>query len=187
MAIRRFYFWCSCGRYHDEVHCPDDGSSRPEAQDIVRAATRLTSAGRSLSIEHLRGQGISEEALRYVLVADVGDERCSFDAVSPDELGWRRPGRRVETTHPRVVVRLYFLCSGCDDSDALYSQLDAWSSPVAKDIASTATRLTSTGQSVSIERLRAEGVSEAALRRLIVVEFGDEWAAFRFLHIRRSA
>jgi len=33
------------------VHCPTDGSSRPEAQDIIRAATRLTSAGQFLSIE----------------------------------------------------------------------------------------------------------------------------------------
>jgi len=187
MAIRRFYFSCSCGRYHDSVSCPSDGSSAPEAPDIIRSATQLTSAGRLLSIEQLRLQGISEAALHHVVVADFGDERCSFDELSSEEIGWPRRKRRFEMTPPQVVVRLYLLCGGCDGSDALYSEVDVCSSPEARDLAGTAARLTSTGQSVSIDRLRTEGITDATLRRVIVVEFGSAWAAFRFLHLRRPA
>src|SRR5215472_15688832 len=95
MASRRFYFWSSCGGYHDSISCPRDGSSPPEAQDVIRSATRLESAGRRLSIEQLRAQGISDAALSHVLIAEFGDERCSFDALSSDEIGWPRPRRRL--------------------------------------------------------------------------------------------
>jgi hypothetical protein len=188
MATRRLYLWCSSGGdYHQEVYCPNDGSSFPEAADVLGTAGHLTRTGRSVSIERLRAAGLSETALRRVVVADFGDERSAFDILSPEQLGWRWHGGRTAMTPSRAVVRLYFRCDGGDHHESDYSPLDGWSAPEAKEIASTAARLTSTGLSVSIERLRAEGISQTALRRLIVVEFGDERAAFWFLHLRTSA
>jgi hypothetical protein len=189
MASRRLYFRCTGGDFHDSVVCPFDGWSAPEAEDILEAAAHLTSTGQRLSIERLRVEGISDAALHWVMVVDFGDERYAFDAVSPDQVGWPgwpRHSRSGITPRRLMVLRLYSRCNGRDDDDSVYGRIDAWSSSETKDIASTAARLMSTGRYASIERLRAEGVSEAALRRVIVVDFGDEEAVFRFIHIRRS-
>jgi len=188
MANKRVYFRCTGRDFHDSVICPFDGWSAPQAEDILDAAAHLTSTGQPLSIEHLRLQGISDAALHWVIVVDFGDDGSPFDALSPDQVGWPARHERSTVVTPRrlLVMRLYARCSEHNGDDSLYSQIDAWSSHETKDIAATATRLTSTGRYVSIARLRGEGVSEAALRRVIVVDFGDRDAVFRFIHVRRS-
>jgi hypothetical protein len=185
MAIRRLYFRCTGGDFHDSVVCPFDGWSAPYANDIVSTAARLMSTGESLSIEQLRRSGISDAALHWVVVVDFGDERSAFDALSPDQLGWPAFVRRARAVR-EMVFRLYFRSDGGDNDDSVvYSPIDCWSSPEAEEIARVAAPLTSTGRLVSIKRLRAEGIPEAALRRLIVIDFGDVEAVFRFLHIAR--
>jgi hypothetical protein len=189
VASRRLYFRCTGGDFHDSVICPFDGWSAPEAADIVSAAAHLTSTGRLLSIESLRLEGISDAALHWVIVVDFGDEGSAFDALSPDQVGWPGwPEDSSAVTAPRrqMVLRLYSRCGERNGDDSVYSRIDAWSSHETKDIATAAARLTSTGRYVSIARLRGEGVSEAALRRVIVVDFGDRDAVFRFIHVRRS-
>jgi hypothetical protein len=55
---------------------------------------------------------------------------------------------------------------------------DGWSSPETEELASAAEAMKAAGEAPSIERLRERGVSEAALRLAIVMDFGDDAASF---------
>ena len=82
-------------------------------------------------------------------------------------------------THRRVYMR----CNGGDYFDAtlVACPLDGWSSPEATEVAEVTSRLVENGEAVTIATLRTAGVCEAALRRVIVVEFGADEAAFELL------
>lgn len=75
---------------------------------------------------------------------------------------------------PRVYCRCnsghYFLGDSCP--------LDGWSSPASEELNAAVTRLGCSGKKVSLEELRRAGLSEAALQRTVVIEFGDDSSAF---------
>lgn len=79
-----------------------------------------------------------------------------------------------------TAKRAYVRCNGGDLFDARLTAcpLDGWSSPETTDVTQTLRRLGESDQEISLERLRQAGLCEAALARVIVVEFGTEESAF---------
>ena len=78
---------------------------------------------------------------------------------------------------------VYVRCNGGDYFEAQLGAcpLDGWSSPEAAEVAEVCRRLVQDGEDLSVARLRAAGVCEAALSRVIVVDFGAEEATFELL------
>ena len=83
MSTTRIYIQCNGGDYFDGTACPLDGWSSPEVEEIANAAARVASMDRPLSVEHLRAAGLSEAALRRVVVIEFGDEQAAFEALTP--------------------------------------------------------------------------------------------------------
>ena len=79
-----------------------------------------------------------------------------------------------------TAKRIYVRCNGGDLFDARLAvcPLDGWSSPETMEVTQVARRLDTPGEDVSLERLREAGLCEAALARVIVMEFGSEEATF---------
>ena len=74
------------------------------------------------------------------------------------------------------MTRVYWRCNSGHYFCSLRCPFDGWGSPELLELHDAAQRLGSKGVSLAI--LRAEGVSERALRRAIIVEFGSEGAVF---------
>jgi hypothetical protein len=79
------------------------------------------------------------------------------------------------------MVRLYSRCNSGHYFEGEHCPLDGWSSPASAEIAAALDRLREEGTRPSIEALRGLGVSKEAIRRCIVVEFGDAEAAFELV------
>ena len=75
---------------------------------------------------------------------------------------------------PRVYCRCnsghYFLGDSCP--------LDGWSSPASEELHAAVSRFQCSGKKVSLEALKRAGLSEAALQRAVVIEFGDDSNVF---------
>lgn len=59
-----------------------------------------------------------------------------------------------------------------------YCPIDGWSSPASQELAKVIKQVTTSGQEPSLRVLREAGLSEAAIQRTIVIEFGTDVCAF---------
>lgn len=73
--------------------------------------------------------------------------------------------------------QVFFRCNGGDYFVGTRCPFDGWSSPEAEEVTAALKHL-SPAESPSIQRLKEAGVSETALERVIIVEFGDDRARF---------
>lgn len=81
-----------------------------------------------------------------------------------------------------MSATLYIRCnSGHYFAGGAHCPDDDWSSAESEELAAAAALLAERGESPSIERLRQAGVSSAAIRRAVVMEFGDDDARFDLL------
>ena len=76
------------------------------------------------------------------------------------------------------MMRAYWRCNGGHYFCTSRCPFDGWSSPELQALHDAAQRLVLNDISPSLAALRAEGVSDGALRRAMVVEFGSEEAVF---------
>ena len=76
------------------------------------------------------------------------------------------------------MVQLYSRCNSGHYFIGEYCPIDGWSSPASKELTEVAERLAATGRGISVAELRRAGVSEGAIRRAIVIEFGSSDSAF---------
>src|SRR5436190_4301668 len=77
-----------------------------------------------------------------------------------------------------MLARAYCRCNGGDYFVGTMCPMDGWSSPASVELADAVDRLARAGRRLSIEDLRATGVSEATLARTIVIDFGSAASAF---------
>ncbi len=76
------------------------------------------------------------------------------------------------------MKRVYCRCNGGDYYTGSHCPFDGWSSQATIDIAAAVERLLSTGREPSVDELRAVGLSDEALQRVLVVEFPSPLTAF---------
>ena len=76
------------------------------------------------------------------------------------------------------MVQAYCRCNNGHYFVGEYCPIDGWSSPASKELVEGVKRLIGTGQEISLAELRRAGVSEDALRRTVVIEFGASESAF---------
>jgi hypothetical protein len=76
------------------------------------------------------------------------------------------------------MVQAYCRCNNGHYFVGEYCPIDGWSSPASKELVEGVKRLIGTGQEISLAELRRAGVSEDALRRSVVIEFGASESAF---------
>jgi len=78
------YIRCNSGHYFVGTHCPLDGWDSPESHELSQALERLVSEGHEVSIDALRGIGVSEAAMKRTIVIDFGSDSSAFDALVPE-------------------------------------------------------------------------------------------------------
>ena len=76
------------------------------------------------------------------------------------------------------MTRVYWRCNSGHYFTTLRCPFDGWGSQQLTELHDAAQRLLGKGLVPSFAALRAEGVSDDAIHRAIVVEFGSEKAAF---------
>jgi hypothetical protein len=79
------------------------------------------------------------------------------------------------------MIKAYFRCNGGDYFDGDACPFDGWSSVEVHEFHAALLRLSNAGQFPSINALQTQGLSAAALSRVIVVEFGNDSASFEAL------
>jgi hypothetical protein len=78
--------------------------------------------------------------------------------------------------------RVYWRCNGGDYiSGERNCPWDGWSSPEIEELCAAVDAYAKEGKVPSIDDLRVARVSEKALQRAIVIDFGDDRAAFEAL------
>lgn len=77
-----------------------------------------------------------------------------------------------------MVSRAYARCAGGHYFAGEFCPFDGWSSAAAAELAETVERLRQLGKDVTLAELKRAGLSESALDRTIVIEFGNDAAAF---------
>lgn len=81
--MKRVYCRCNGGDYFTGTHCPFDGWTSPEVQEVVRAAARLEAEGIPPSIEQLRRAEANDAALRRAVVMEFGTPAAAFEGLTP--------------------------------------------------------------------------------------------------------
>jgi hypothetical protein len=76
------------------------------------------------------------------------------------------------------MTKVYWRCNGGHYFTSVRCPFDGWSSGELIELSSSAEKLTAKGTNPSIAALRSEGVSERALSRAIIVEFGSGDSVF---------
>jgi len=76
------------------------------------------------------------------------------------------------------MQRTYWRCNSGHYFSSPSCPMDGWSRPYVDRLSETVKEIESRGERVSVERLREAGVEQAALDRVIVVEFGSSAAVF---------
>jgi hypothetical protein len=71
------------GHYISSMHCPFDGWSSRELAELAKVVEKLEMQGTAPSIASLRSEGVSESALKLVIVVEFGSKGSAFDAISP--------------------------------------------------------------------------------------------------------
>jgi len=79
------------------------------------------------------------------------------------------------------MIHLYSRCNSGHYFEGTHCQVDGWSSPAAAEIAEAQDVLRQRSTRPSIDALRALGVSEEAIKRCIIIEFGDKDAQFELV------
>jgi hypothetical protein len=79
------------------------------------------------------------------------------------------------------MVRVYCRCNGGDYFLGEYCPFDGWSSPKSKEIVEATERLRREGITPSVAALRSTGLSQKALARTLIIEYGSEASAFEAL------
>ena len=79
------------------------------------------------------------------------------------------------------MIKAYIRCNGGDYFQGASCPFDGWSSLEVVEFQAALDAMSSKNQTPSIEAFRLMGVSAAALKRIIVVEFGNEAASFEAL------
>ena len=82
--MKNIYWRCNGGHYFSSLHCPFDGWTSNELQELNNATEKLRAKGTSPSIAALRSEGASESAVGRAIVVEFGSDRSAFDAISPD-------------------------------------------------------------------------------------------------------
>ena len=77
-----------------------------------------------------------------------------------------------------MATRAYARCNSGHYFTGEYCPFDGWSSAAAAELAETVERLGQLGKDVTLAELRQAGLSEAALVRTIVIDFGNDASAF---------
>jgi hypothetical protein len=77
-----------------------------------------------------------------------------------------------------VTARAYCRCNSGHYFEGSHCPFDGWSSPESTQLAEAIGRLRADGHPLSIHLLSEAGVSEPALARTIVVEFGCDASSF---------
>jgi len=85
--MKVIYCRCNGGEYYLPNqyggHCPIDGWSSPENQELGRAVDQLLKASEDVSIAGLRRLGTSEAAIARAIVIEFGSEQSSFELIAP--------------------------------------------------------------------------------------------------------
>lgn len=76
------------------------------------------------------------------------------------------------------MTKAYWRCNSGHYFSTLSCPFDGWGSPQLTHLHDAVQRLSAKGFLPSLAALQAEGLSDDALRRAIVVEFGSEKAVF---------
>src|ERR1700722_5367750 len=82
--MKKIYWRCNGGHYFSSLHCPFDGWTSDELRQLNYASDQLAIKRASPCIDGLRGEGVSESALRRTIVVEFGSDLSAFDAISPD-------------------------------------------------------------------------------------------------------
>ena len=82
--ITKVYCRCNSGHYFIGVHCPLDGWSSPESEELAAAVGRAAAKRRPLSLAELRRGSLTEAALRRAIVIEFGSDAAAFEAVVPE-------------------------------------------------------------------------------------------------------
>ena len=82
---KKLYWRCNGGDYisSTEKHCPWDGWTSPEIEELCSVADAFAKEGKVPSITELKEAKISDKALQRVIVIEFGDDRAAFDALMP--------------------------------------------------------------------------------------------------------
>jgi hypothetical protein len=79
----RAFCRCNSGHYFAGETCPYDGWSSPASRELTLAAERLTRAGKEVTLEELRGLGVSNDTLWRTIIISFGVGASMFEAISP--------------------------------------------------------------------------------------------------------
>lgn len=79
------------------------------------------------------------------------------------------------------MTRVYVRCNSGHYFEGVYCPLDGWSSAASADVTRCVAALRERNEVASFEVLRSRGVAETALKRCIIIEFGDDDASFELV------
>ena len=83
--MKRAYIRCNSGHYYSgSPDCPLDSWSSPQSHEFARAVEQLSQDGQEVSIQRLKDLGLSDEALRRVIVIEFGSEKSVFTCLVPE-------------------------------------------------------------------------------------------------------
>jgi hypothetical protein len=82
----RVFMRCNSGHYFTGPvpSCPLDGWSDPETRLVFLAAERLIAAGVTPTIDRLRAEDISQDALDRTIIIQFGSDASAFEALAPE-------------------------------------------------------------------------------------------------------
>jgi hypothetical protein len=79
--MNRVMMMCESSHLYEGRLCPYDGSQSPHAEELAQAIERLRNEGILVSVDALRACGVSDEALRWVVVVEFGSGDVAFEAI----------------------------------------------------------------------------------------------------------
>jgi hypothetical protein len=80
-----------------------------------------------------------------------------------------------------MMTRVYIRCNSGHYFQGEFCPFDGWSSPASRELAAAVNWFAESGRKVTLQGLQKAGMSEAAIRRTIVIEFGSSSSAFEAL------
>jgi len=83
--MKRAYIRCNSGHcFSGGPNCPLDNWSSPQSLEFAQAVEQLIQDGQEVSIQRLKDLGLSDEALRRVIVIEFGSEKSVFTCLVPE-------------------------------------------------------------------------------------------------------
>lgn len=77
-----------------------------------------------------------------------------------------------------MVSRAYSRCNSGHYFAGEFCPFDGWSSSAAAELAELVERLEQLGKEITLAELKRAGLSDAALARTVVIDFGNDQSAF---------